>query len=551
MGFMNFGIGLDLAIVMIKAILISMVSVFVFMPGLLVIFSRSIEKTQHRSFIPSVSIIGRFSIKTRYFMPPIFIILLVGSFIFSSRLPYRFSLDDIRPFRLSQEQKEKDRIQDKFGHSNMIAVMVPKGDFDSERKLLRKLSDNENVDMAVGLSNTEAMGGYMLTDSLGPRQFGELVDIDYELAQILYSAYALDSENYGRIVSGISKYKVPLIDMIDFLYSQIQQGLVDLDQELVEELDSSIGQLETARLQMEGQHFSRLLIYSNLPVESEDTFDFIDYVYREAARYYDMEDIYLMGESTNAQELSSTFNRDNMTISILSVVFVILILRITFKSFGLGIVHIAVIQASIWINFSFPYLRNQELYFLGFLVVSSIQMGANIDYAIVITSRYFALKQIMDNREAIIEALNQSFPTVITSGSILAIAGFLIGFISTDGATSILGTYIGQGTIISLILVLFVLPQLLYLGDFIIERTSFSLKLSLPEESKKSKVEVDGRIKAYVKGEIDGVLKGSIEGELSPRRSQEDFSREDDHMGQEENKKLGKRKEGEKCHEEI
>ena len=82
----------------------------------------------------------------------------------------------------------------------------------------------------------------------------------------------------------------------------------------------------------------------------------------------------------------------------------------------------------------------------------------------------------MNPREAVIEALNQGFPTVITSGTILAVAGILIGYISTDGATAILGTYLGQGTIISIILVIFVLPQLLYLGDTIIERTSFKLK---------------------------------------------------------------------------
>ena len=108
--------------------------------------------------------------------------------------------------------------------------------------------------------------------------------------------------------------------------------------------------------------------------------------------------------------------------------------------------------------------------------MSSIQMGANIDYAIVITSRYLALKDELPPRQAVIEALNQGFPTVITSGSILAVAGILIGRLSTDGATSVLGSYLGQGTIISIILVIFVLPQLLYLGDVIIERTSFKLK---------------------------------------------------------------------------
>lgn len=518
LGFMNFAIGLDLAVVMIKAILISMLSVFVLMPGLLVMFSKWIDKTHHRSFVPSVSAIGRFAIKTRYIMPPIFLILLIGSFILSNKLPFRFSLDEIRPFRLSQEQKEADRIQENFGHNNVIAVIVPSGDFEIEKKLLNRLSSMEEVDMAVGLSNTEAMGGYMLTENLSPRQFSELVDIDHELAQVLFSAYALNNEQYGKVVSGVSNYGVPLIDMIEFLYGQIQQGFVSLDEELISELEGYYGQLKNARLQMEGQHYSRLILYTNLAVETKETFDFVDRVYKEAGKYYDHDSIFLMGESTNAQELSSTFDRDNLIISILSVLFVIVILIITFKSFGLGILLISVIQASIWINFSFPYIRNQELYFLGFLIVSSVQMGANIDYAIVMTSRYFANKIVMDKREAVIQAMNQAFPTIITSGTILAVAGYLIGFISTDGATSILGTYIGQGTLISLVLVLFVLPQLLYLGDILIERTSFALTIPMPEVESKEKLQVTGRVQGYIRGEIDAVIDGSLRGEIRPRR---------------------------------
>ena len=88
---------------------------------------------------------------------------------------------------------------------------------------------------------------------------------------------------------------------------------------------------------------------------------------------------------------------------------------------------IIVIQGSIWINFSFPYLQGQYLFFLGYLIVSSIQMGANIDYAIVISSRYLELKESMPMKDAMIETLNIAFPTVITSGSMLALARLLMG----------------------------------------------------------------------------------------------------------------------------
>ncbi len=514
LGFMEFGIGLDLAVVMIKAILLSMMAVFTLMPGLLVISSKLIDKTKHKSFVPSVSAIGRFSIKTRYIVPPIFLVILVGSFIISNKIPFLFSLSEIRARRVSEMQAAEDRISENFGKDNMLALIVPSNNYEDEKKLLASLSEYEEVKSATGLSNIEAFGEFTLTDSLTPRQFSELADLDYEIVQLLYSDYAVNDEDYSKIISGIGQYGVPLIDMYEFLYEEVIQGYVSLDSDTVMELKEYNEQLSLARMQMEGDKYSRMLLYLDLPEESEETFDFIDTIYSEAGRYYPDEDIYLIGESTSALDLSKTFDKDNLIIGILSALFVIIILTFTFQSAGLPILLISVIQASIWINFSFPYIKDEGLYFLGYLLVSSIQMGANIDYAIIITSRYLDFKKEMSPRQAVTEALNQAFPTIITSGTILAVAGILIGFISTDGATAILGTYLGQGTIISVILVIFVLPQLLYLGDSIIERTSFKLKgreqLLRPDD----KVKLKGRVRGYVRGEIDAHVEGTITGEI-------------------------------------
>ena len=521
LAFMKFGIGLDLAMVMIKAIILSMLSVFTLMPGLLVISSKLMDKTTHRSFIPSVSILGRFSIKTRYIIPPIFVVVLVVSFIFSSKAPFLFSMSEIRGHSISDSQKAEDRITAHFGKQNMLALIVPSGDYDSEKKLLSFLQIYPEVELAVGLSNIEAMSGYTLTDGLTPRQFAELADLDYEIAQILYSAYAVNEENYSKVISGIGQFKVPLIDMYQFLYQEVVLGYVSLDEEVVKELREYNDQMTTARMQMEGEHYSRMLLYLDLPDESPETFDFIGKIYREAHKYYPSDSVFLIGESTNALDLSTTFDNDNLIISILSVVFVIIILTFTFQSAGLPILLISVIQASIWINFSWPYVSKQGVFFLGYLLVSSIQMGANIDYAIIISSRFLDLRKEMPKKEAVIEALNQGFPTVMTSGSILAVAGILIGFFSTDGATSVLGTYLGQGTIISVFLVIFVLPQLLYLGDGIIERTSFKLKKMEPFIKEKGKVHVQGRLHGHINGEIDAMVDGTITGDIKPIKNKD------------------------------
>lgn len=525
LAFMNFGIGLDLATVMIKAILFSMLSVFTLMPGILVVSSKLMDKTRHRSFVPSVAIIGRFSIKTRYIIPPIFVVVLVAAFIFSSKCPFLFSMTDIRGNRISETQMAADRIEENFGHNNMLALVVPSGDYKKEKELVQILEGYAEVDLVTGLANTEAMGGYMLGDPLTPRQFAELIDLDYEVAQLLYSAYALNDQAYGNVISGIGHYKVALIDMFQFLYEEVVQGYLAVEDELVADLEEANKQLSFAEKQMVGENYSRIILAINLPEESPETYDFIHRVYAEASEFYPYESIFLVGESSNALDLSLTFDNDNLIISILSVLFVIIILTFTFQSAGLPFILISVIQASIWINFSFPYLRNQGLYFLGFLIVTSIQMGANIDYAIVITSRFFELKKEMSSEEAIIQALDQGFPTVITSGTILAVAGNLIGLVSTDGATAVLGAYLGQGTIISIILVIFVLPQLLYLGDRIVEKTSFKIKGPELPQRQKGRVQVDGHIKGYVVGKVEGQLHGTIEGEIRPLEGGKDHEK--------------------------
>jgi uncharacterized membrane protein YdfJ with MMPL/SSD domain len=186
-------------------------------------------------------------------------------------------------------------------------------------------------------------------------------------------------------------------------------------------------------------------------------------------------------------------------------------LLFTFKSAGLPVLLIIVIQGSIWINFSIPTLTGTPLYFLGYLIVNALQMGANIDYAIVISSHYQEEKRHMPHKEAIIHAVNSAFPTIFTSGSMMAAAGLLIGNMSAQPVVSIMGTCIGRGTIISILLVLFVLPSILVLGDSIINRTSFQIK---GLETKKREATGTVRIRGHVRGHISGVVDAHIDGIL-------------------------------------
>lgn len=518
LAFMHFLIGRDLAVVLIKAIMMSLLSVFTLMPGLLMLFSNLIDKTKHKNLIPPITFIGKFDVKTRFIVPPLFAAVVVIACIWANQCPYCYSYTDLTTTKQSESQIAYQKIKNTFGTNNMVAILVPSGDYESESALLQALDSYDEVKSTTGLANVEAMDGYYLTDSLTPREFSELAGIEYETATLLYTAYAVNGNQYGQIVNGIDRYDVPLFDMFLFLKDQMEEGNITLnDADTQETLDDLFDQLEKAKLQLQTDDWTRLVVYLNLPEESDETFDFLQTMHDEAGKYYNADDVYVVGNSTSDYDLSSSFSQDNMLISVLSALFVIIILLFTFNSAGLPVLLIIVIQGSIWINFSFPYLQDTPLYFLGYLIVNSIQMGANIDYAIVISSHYKELKLEMPPKEAIVETLNEAFPTIFTSGSILAAAGALIGVMTTNPIIAAIGTCLSRGTLISIILVLLVLPQILVLGDFIIEKTSFEIKnkINLAPQSFTGSMRVNGLIRGQVNGAMEGNFNGIIRGSIN------------------------------------
>lgn len=517
LAFMHFGIGRDMATVLIKAILFSLLSVFTLMPGLLMVFSKKIDVTRHKNLIPKITFLGKFDVATRFIVPPIFAVVVVVTAVLANKCPYCYSYTDLVTAKQSESQIAHQKIKNTFGVNNMVAVIVPTGDYDSERQLLKDLDSCAEVKSTQGLANIDAMDGYKLADALTPRQMSELAGLDYEVAEALYAAYAVDQNEYGKLISGLGDYKVPLFDMFMFLQREMKDGNITLDGDIQETLDDLFEQLNKAQLQLQSDKYSRLVVYLNLPEESDETMDFLDTMHAMIAKYYSS-DTYIVGNSTNVKDLSSSFGEDNMLISVLSALFVVIILLFTFKSAGLPVLLIVVIQGSIWINFSVPTIQHESLYFLGYLIVNSIQMGANIDYAIVISSHYTDLKKEMRPKEAIVAALNEAFPTIFTSGTILAVAGALIGVMTTNPVIAAIGTCLGRGTVISIVLVMAVLPQILLIGDTIVERTSFDVKvpvdLSRVNRTASGNMRVSGRVRGYVNGVIDAEIKGTLNGTL-------------------------------------
>lgn len=516
---MQLKIGMDMGLVLCKGIICSLLTVFLIMPGLLLRFSDKIDQTTHRSFVPSIEGWCRIVIKLRKIVPFIFAVLIAVCAVTSSMSDYAFDVSSEQMKKKTENSIAKNKVNDIFGTDHQLAVIVPSGDYDREAKVISLIEKNPNINSALGLANTEINDDYMLTDKINARELSKLMDIDYDLCCVLFQAYGAEHDEYSAIFSDVNEYQVPIIDLFLYIHEKMDLGVINLDEEQTNDLNELYDTLTDAKAQLESDDYSRMVFTYTCDVESDEAYQMLKDIRADVERYYDK--CLLVSDSVNSRDLGDSFNGDNKKINILTILALLLILMFTFRSAGVPVLLVFAIQGSVWINFTFPVLEGTRLYFLAYLVVSSIQMGATIDYAIVFTNRYLELKEEMDKKEAAITALNQSFPTILTSGSILTLAAFLIGFISTNAIISALGMALGRGTLISIIIVMMVLPQIVLLFDKLIEKSSFSKKTIDAEKASRRELSglmvVNGRIRGNVSGFVDGMFYGVIKGGIDAR----------------------------------
>ena len=303
--------------------------------------------------------------------------------------------------------------------------------------------------------------------------------------------------------------------MMLFVCDQLDQGIVTLEDSQMEMLREAQTQMKAAKAQLQGEDYNRVLVYLTLPEGGDETYEFLDTMRAIARKYYPEGNIYVVGDSTVEQDFKLSFATDNLIITIVSILIVLVVLLFTFKSVAMPLLLILVIQGAIWINFAIPTFTDDPLFFMSYLVVSAIQMGANIDYAIVIASRYQELKDSMDHKQAIIETMNFAFHTIITSGTILACAGTLIGMMTSEAAIVGIGQSIGRGTIISIVLVMFVLPQILLVGGDLVDKTSFSMPAGTKKKAASGHIKVDGMVRGEIHGYVSGIVRADIDGDVN------------------------------------
>ena len=464
---MSMPIGIELGLSLGKSILASFVTVVFFMPALLVLFDKPLLKSKHKSFVPSVVKPAKFLVKGRKIIVPIFIVIVALSFVGQLYNVYSFNYNGG-----SMVVSAREAIEPEFGTLNTLVVVVPKGDAEKERALANYIASFEEIDSVNALSTIELAEGVYLTDEIGRDDMSELIGT---------LAGGQDLGVFGSLAGGIfdgyldargitdASAKVRIIDLLDYLVTE--SPYKDMIKSAAGEYGDMLDSLTFAKANLESDNYSRLTFNVCSGVESEETFAFIDEIGENIPNYYS--EFYMTGESVACYDMAGYFDRDNLVVCLCSAIFVFLIILFTFKNLLLPIILLLAIQGGIWINFAFPFLTGAPIAFIGYLIITAIQMGATIDYAIVLTNRYREIRgNYLDRYEAMAEAENAVFPTVITSGLVLMGAGFSMSFLAS-GMVEAMGNLLGIGALTSLVIVIFILPSLLLITEKAVDKCEF------------------------------------------------------------------------------
>jgi predicted RND superfamily exporter protein len=219
------------------------------------------------------------------------------------------------------------------------------------------------------------------------------------------------------------------------------------------------------------EHYSRMIITAKTDYEGEETFRFVEKIRGIADEYYPGT-YYLAGESVSTYDLMDTITGDNILVNVIAVGSVFVILLFSMRSLSLPFLLVMAIETAVWFNFSLSYFNESYLFYIGYLIISSIQLGATVDYAILMTDRYKEFRVRYDKNEAIQKTISAVTVSIMTSGTAMTVMGFLLGRMTSHGVLSQLGYLLGKGTLCSLAIVFFVLPGLLYLFDKLIQKTT-------------------------------------------------------------------------------
>ena len=277
----------------------------------------------------------------------------------------------------------------------------------------------------------------------------------FEPVVIMYSEK--DKENVIALIDEIKL--IPEVSNIQSLYTSV-------DPSIPEEMIPP-----EALQQFKGINYYRMIIFLDIDGEGTRSYE-LSNNFIDLSKKHLEHPSYVVGQTVATTEIKDSVRSDGIWVQLISALAIALAIGVILRNPVTPVILVLLIEVSIWINISITYISGNPIIYIGYLVVSSLQLGATIDYAVLLSSRYQEFRRTMSKKEAMIQASTCSAPAIITSAAVLATAGFVVAIVSQLNVVSEIGLLIGRGTLLSGVLVLFLLPFLLLAADYFIEKTN-------------------------------------------------------------------------------
>lgn len=437
-------------LVLCKAAATALLTLCVLTPGLLFSLCDALDRTPLRG--RDGSPLGAFAVGMRVVMPVVFLAALIASAAYVYLTPAAF---DENALPLWRTWGAANSVQTRFGAPHELSVLVPSGDPSRESALLEELSGLPEVRAARGLANMEAMGGSTLGERLTPRHFAELMDLDIDAAEQLYSAYVQQTGDYAQLSAGLDDATLPLGQMFLFTCDRAREGYVTLDWGRDNELTLLYKQMEAAVRELQGAEHSRLILRLSIPEENADAF--LRTLRGVVGRYYP-EGALLWGDAVRAADLSETFRRDAALFAALTALVALAALFCATGSIGVAVVSTLTAVGGAWLTFALWNLCGQRLYFLSELITGAVVTAFGVLLAVVLAGRWSERQ-----RDTLSQALSDETLTLTLCAAVTALTAFAVGALCGDRGASSVALCVGVGAAVSLGLSLFVLPPALAL----------------------------------------------------------------------------------------
>lgn len=346
------------------------------------------------------------------------------------------SKDSIYLFQLLQEF-EKENSATVFGKTTQETVNTQSVSID---KLL------------VNVTKSDVENQFMLTS---------------DMADALFAAYN-------------AKDSIPTYEVLE--YCSKNQSIKTVGASISTTLNSTFDEVKAGQAMLENDKYTRLVFNLNEDFSSQRAFDSITDIKKFCNENSD--ENYLVSSSATYKDIKDVYNQDMVKVNLISFIAILIICIITFGSFVTPVLLTVLIQGTIWISMGINTLSGTHIFFVSYLVVMCIQMGATVDYGILITTKYLRYRKEMSKRDAISLSMRESLPTILTSGTILVVAAAIVGLVSNVSVISEIGMLLSRGCLISILMVVLAWPQILILFDKVIEKTTLKTKFFQKTEEK-------------------------------------------------------------------